>query len=523
MKEYLDAAVRLIADWAQCLHVGIRILSEDGSIPYTSCIGFTSTFLKTENSLSVVADQCVCTCVIGGRAEPQDMPSMTPYGSFYTNDLRGYFNKLTKEQKDRFRGACFKEGYQSLAVVPIKYRDRVLGAIHLADGHKDMMPAERVAFLEQIGFIIGEAVYRFGVEEELRRKHDALQKSNELLENMFSNIHVMVAFMDRDFNFIRVNRAYAEAEGRKPDFFVGKNHFDLYPNEENERIFRSVVETGEPYSVSEKPFEYAGHPERGVTYWDWSLVPVKDGDGNVSGVVLSLINVTGRRRAMDELRTSREMLRKLSAHIDAVREGERTNIAREIHDELGQALTAIKIEASRLKNKLADAALRSKAENVISLVDQTIQSVRRISQELRPGVLDELDLAAAIEWATREFEKRTGIECEFRYDPENIPLDRNRSTTIFRVMQEALTNTARHAGATKVSVSLTARDGFMVLTVKDNGKGISKSEVFHSNSFGIIGMRERVEFLGGRFSITGAPGKRTTLTVTIPLERDTAV
>ena len=112
-----------------------------------------------------------------------------------------------------------------------------------------------------------------------------LTKANELLERIFSSIHVMIAYMDKDFDFIQVNRAYAEADERDPVFFVGKNHFALYPNEENEAIFRQVVETGQPYYTFDKPFEYPEHPERGVTYWDWSLQAVKEADGKVSGVV----------------------------------------------------------------------------------------------------------------------------------------------------------------------------------------------------------------------------------------------
>ncbi len=110
----------------------------------------------------------------------------------------------------------------------------------------------------------------------------------------------MIAYMDRDFNFIRVNQAYAEADERTPEFFIGKNHFGLYPSEENEAIFRHVVEDSEPYFAYEKPFEYAGHPERGVTYWDWSLQPVKEADGTVSGLILILLDVTDRKRAEDE-------------------------------------------------------------------------------------------------------------------------------------------------------------------------------------------------------------------------------
>lgn len=136
-----------------------------------------------------------------------------------------------------------------------------------------------------------ENYYKY-LEATVNERTQELTETNELLESVFSNIYVLIAYMDRDFNFIRVNRKYAEADGRDPDFYVGKNHFDLFPNEENEAIFRNVVETGEPYFVYAKPFVYAEHPERGVTYWDWSLQPVKDARGQVQGLVLSLVDVT---------------------------------------------------------------------------------------------------------------------------------------------------------------------------------------------------------------------------------------
>lgn len=128
--------------------------------------------------------------------------------------------------------------------------------------------------------------------EELQKSYDSLQRANELLENIFYNVHIHIAYMDKDFNFIRVNSKYAEADGKDPKFYIGKNHFDLFPNEENEAIFRNVVKTGESYYVHAKPFRYAHNPERGTTFWDWSLKPVIDAYGKVTGLVLSLIDVT---------------------------------------------------------------------------------------------------------------------------------------------------------------------------------------------------------------------------------------
>ena len=154
------------------------------------------------------------------------------------------------------------------------------------------------------------------MEEELRKSRDEseikvrertaeLAKANELLERVFSSVDVSIAYMDKEFNFIRVNRAYAESDGREPEFYVGKNHFALFPNEENEHLFRKVIDTGEPYSVYARPFQYGEHPERGVTYWDWSLQPVKDPDGVVSGVVLSLVDVSERVRAQESAEAER--------------------------------------------------------------------------------------------------------------------------------------------------------------------------------------------------------------------------
>ncbi len=145
--------------------------------------------------------------------------------------------------------------------------------------------------------------------DELLKAYDELEKAHELLERMFSSVDLAIAYMDKDFNFIQVNQAYAKADGKKPGYFVGKNHFALYPNEENERIFRRVVKTGKPYSVYAKPFEYAGHPERGTTYWDWRLQPVKASDGSVEGVILSLVNVTKRVQAEESVRQNEALLR----------------------------------------------------------------------------------------------------------------------------------------------------------------------------------------------------------------------
>ena len=167
-KEYLDAAAILIRDWSGCRHVGLRIADEDGTIPYESCVGYDQEFLDSESSLSLERDQCVCIRVIQGAAGPQDLPAMTGAGSFYSNNMAAFMEGLTREQTARFRGVCPRRGFTSLAVVPLRYREKILGAIHVADEREGMAPLKNVEFLEQMALIIGEALFRFNVEDELR-------------------------------------------------------------------------------------------------------------------------------------------------------------------------------------------------------------------------------------------------------------------------------------------------------------------------------------------------------------------
>jgi len=226
-----------------------------------------------------------------------------------------------------------------------------------------------------------------------------------------------------------------------------------------------------------------------------------------------------RRRAQEQLRESHEQLRALSVYLQHVREEERTRIAREVHDELGQALTSCKLDLSLLANKLPKnlAPLKDKAKALSAHIDATIQTVRRIATELRPGILDHLGLIAALEWQANEFQTRTGIKCDVRTDLHEPVLTADLATAFFRIFQETLTNVIRHAGATHVMVHLKEAGGRIILEVKDNGRGISPEEITNPRSMGLLGMKERAALLGGSFKI-GLPsgGKGTLVTVSIP-------
>jgi len=203
-----------------------------------------------------------------------------------------------------------------------------------------------------------------------------------------------------------------------------------------------------------------------------------------------------------------------------VREEERIQIARELHDQLGLALTAMKFDlawmADRLEEK--DAALAQKAKAVTIQMDAMIKTVRRIATELRPGMLDDLGLAASIEWLARDFEKRTGVLCVVSVSAPDLVLPRAPSLALFRIIQEALTNIVRHAAAGLIEISLDATPEKVTLQIHDDGRGIKSSEVSGLHSLGLLGMRERAQRQGGTFEIRGVPGDGTIVTVVLPLK-----
>ena len=224
-----------------------------------------------------------------------------------------------------------------------------------------------------------------------------------------------------------------------------------------------------------------------------------------------------------QLKESHDKLRQLAAHLQSVREEERTHIAREIHDELGQMLTALKMDVALLQRKVKNVnpnlnEAANDMQAMSGLIDDTIKSVRKIATELRPEILDELGIKDAIEWETQIFRNRTGIECEFITNLNEQNLERDQATALFRILQETLTNIARHANATEVKVTLNHEDNELIMEIIDNGKGITDAETQGEKSLGILGMRERTMLLGGEFKIQGISGKGTKVIVRIPID-----
>jgi signal transduction histidine kinase len=350
------------------------------------------------------------------------------------------------------------------------------------------------------------------------------ERTRELLEEVFAGTHFLIAYLDRDLRYQRVNPAYARAAGLKPEDCVGRSHFSLFPDRELETRVRQVLAGMEPWATQD--IALPGFSPK--TNFDLEILPLGRRDAAATGVVLILINRSRRRRALAQMRQSRQELARLTSHLQDLREEERRRIAREIHDELGGILTSIKMELALLScgghgggapaGGATAGAPEPALERANRLVDHSITLIRRIASDLRPQLLDDLGLFAALEWLASEFSQRTGVRCRFTPPAPEVAVPREEATALFRIVQEALTNVARHAGASCVAIRVEAGGGLLKATVRDDGRGITPVQAEGPESFGLIGMRERAAHFGGRVRIQGRPKAGTTLSVEIPLE-----
>ena len=349
-----------------------------------------------------------------------------------------------------------------------------------------------------------------------KRTEKVLQESEEKYKTLTENSLTGI-FIHQDGRFVFVNDKFANMHGYKPEELLHKEHLSLVHPDERKTLREFAIKRIEGKPVPQQ-YEVRRITKDGKTIWCEMMATVIEYKGKPA-IMGNVIDTTQRRLAENAIKKSEEQLRALTTYLQRVGEIERTNIAREIHDELGQTLTVLKMDLAWLRKRLPDGqiSLLEKTDTMSQLINKTIQTVKKISTDLRPGLLDDLGLAAAIEWQAEEFQKLTGIRCKITIEPKEITLDRDRNTAIFRIFQETLTNVARHAKASAVNASLKQRDGQIELRVQDNGRGITEGQISNPKSFGLIGIRERVKIFDGNSLLKGSPGKGTIMTVKIPI------
>ena len=347
--------------------------------------------------------------------------------------------------------------------------------------------------------------------DQLVRVNTELKESREKYRSYIDHAPDGVFVTNGYGNFVEVNLAASELTGYSKDELLNMSVSEILPEGflnsgtmdfKNFKEFRTYITE---LSVAHK---------NGPNKW-WVIEVVKL---DATHLLWFAKDISDRKKAEDDLKSSVEQLHQLTRYIEKVREGERVAIARDLHDDLGQALTAVKIDIGIIRKSISEPGVLSKIDKVSALVKDTILTVQRLTSELRPKIIDDLGLGAAIEWYTKDFSMRNKIDVFLDMDSD-LFISPEESLVVFRIMQESLTNISRHSNATRIDIGLLKTGEAIYFTIADNGKGISEMEINSKNSFGIIGMKERAQVLGGTFEIGCGKAKGTTIKIIFPFNK----
>jgi len=382
--------------------------------------------------------------------------------------------------------------------------------------------------LARLGPAVEIALQQKRLERERQEALAALETSEQRLKLVLEGSQN--AFWDMDLAAGTVERSsqLAEMLGYRPEEISWINaHWEEIVHPEDLPEARKAFEA---HLKGERPAyeaEYRLRTRDGRWMWvlDHGRVVRRDPEGRPLRAAGALRDITESKNVRERLTRSLYQLRALARRLQTVREEERTGIAREVHDVLGQEMTGLKLDVQWILDRVSSARsledvapVRDKLTAMKQQLEQVIQTIRRISTDLRPAVLDAFGLVAALEWQAADFERRAGIPCVFRSNEEDVEMDEGRATAVFRIFQEALTNVARHARATRVEAELKVQGDTLELRVSDNGIGVSREKVAASRSLGLLGMQERALMFDGHLEVEGAPGRGTTVRLIMPLK-----
>jgi PAS domain S-box-containing protein len=362
---------------------------------------------------------------------------------------------------------------------------------------------------------VNAIIYNYhDITDRIQAEEKILLEKN-LSESTINSLPGIFYLYDDTLKFFRWNQNFEKVSGYSGEEIANMSPLEFFADDEKELLRRKIEGVFTSGTDEVEAHFYTKDRRRIPYYFNGSKVKINNRDYLIG----MGIDITARVEAERKMKERTAEIEKLTAYLHHVREEERTHIAREIHDELGQQLTGLKMDAAWIGKKLSQEGemIREKVRSMMDLIDHTIRSVRRISSDLRPGMLDDLGLIAALEWYCQEFQSRTNIPCHFKSDVESLNIERNLATNIFRVYQETLTNVARHSGASAVEAKLSTENDVIRLTIQDDGSGFDIDEVRVKKSLGLIGMRERAILFGGDLLIKSRVGEGTIVTLEIPM------
>jgi PAS domain S-box-containing protein len=420
-----------------------------------------------------------------------------------------------------WRDEAVKWGYASSLAMPLKERGEAWGAITIYSRETDAFTEGEVKLLTELAGDVESGIELLRVRAAHAQAAENLRESESRLGLFIEHAPAALAMFDKRMCYLRASRRWRADYGLGDRDLNDVSHYDVFPEvpEEWKEAHRRGM-AGEVVRADADRFQRADGSEQWIR---WEVFPWRDAEGQVGGIVIFSEDITQRKQAEaalfenQKMAMQREQLHALAVRQQRAREEERTKVSRDLHDQIGQILTAIKMDVTWMGRRLAktQGPVRERLAGTVELINDGIRSVRRICTGLRPGVLDDLGLAAAIEWQANEFASRTGIPCQVSATSGDLHLDGEQATAFFRIFQECLTNVSRHAKARSVRVSLHMEGGNLLMVVRDDGKGFRESEA--SGSLGILGMKERALVCGGDLQISSSPGNGTTVTLSVPI------
>jgi PAS domain S-box-containing protein len=439
-------------------------------------------------------------------------------------DADGHYLKIAPTNPENF--TCSPEkmlGKNVYDILPEEKANHILGKIRetlktggIVESTYSLMISDKEVWFEAVCSPISEDTVIWVAHDFTKRKfsQEALRESEDKFRALFNNNQTIMLLIDpKTGQILDANPAASAYYGWSVEEITQKHITDINILEKetvNSEMLRAV--SGKRHSF-EFMHQLASGEIREVEVFS---TPIQVQEKTLLYSIGH--DITARKQAEEELIQSQEQLRALTAYWQNAIEAERTTIAREMHDDFGQSMTALKMDLAWLAKRLPEIDERAdRIKGMNSLIDESIDLMRRIATDLRPNLLDDLGLNAALEWQTHEFSKRTGILVSLSLPPKEHNLDPNVRTNMFRIFQETLTNVNRHSHATHVNVNLKSKGPYLVMSIRDNGSGITENEVNDHHSLGLLGMRERAVMCGGILTISGVPGKGTTITAKIPI------
>lgn len=419
-----------------------------------------------------------------------------------------------------WRKDATNRGYASSQAIPLKDQDEVWGVITIYSREPDSFSEAEVDLLKELARDIEAGVQMLRLRADQARAEEALIESREQLGLFIEHAPAALAMFDSKMRYLHASRRWKVDYGLGDREVAGLSHYEVFPEvpEQWKEAHRRGL-AGEVLSGDADRFERA---DGTVQLVRWEVRPWHEAEGKVGGIVIFSEEISERKKAEEALLRSekeafqRQQLQALAKRLQQVREEERKMVARDLHDQIGQILTAIKLDVSWVMRRLPKSKdeVNERLARSVEYINDGVRSVRRICSGLRPGILDDLGLAPAIEWQAKEFTTRTGIACQVSVPSVELSMDGDRATALFRIFQECLTNISRHSEARSVRASLSVQDENLILAVEDDGKGFLESEV--TGSLGVLGMKERAQVCGGSVQVSSSPGKGTTVTVIVP-------